>query len=448
MSILCGIDFSEGSWRAAQVALGIAARRGLPLHLVHAMADWPAGVYADEKANLLSTTRRALEREAEKLRGQGAEVHVRVELEPPQASLIRVASEVGAELLVFGATGRSQVSNQAVGRTADRLAQQSRVPALVVRSAEPFEQWMTQKRPLRIVAGLDFNIASDQAWRWARDLGRVGPIELVGVHIYSPPHEFSRLGLGGMRSYIGADPEVDRVLHREMEDRFRADGVAVTLRAEPSIGRPSDHLLGVAMEEHADLVVVGSHRRSAVARLWEGSTSRNVLHDARGAVACVPLSAQGVLGASPPVRAVLAATDFSPVGNAAVAHAFAQAGRTGKVYLVHVLEPAGPHPALEARDIFKVSSALASAQEAALEQLRALVPPHVATGAEGCEVMVLESPDPAHAITQAAERLGADVISIGTFGRTGLSKALLGSVAQGVLAHTERPTVLVRAPRV
>ncbi len=447
MSILCGIDFSEASWRAAGVAVGIAARRGLPVHLVHAMADWPTGVYADEKAGLLTTTRRALEREAAKLQGKGAEVHIHVELEPPQTSLIRVASELGAALLVFGATGMSQVGHQAVGRTADRLAQQSRVPALVVRSAEPFEQWMTQGRPLRIVVGLDFNMASDAAWQWARDLGRVGPVELIGVHVYSPPHELSRLGLGGMRSYIGADPEVDRVLHREMEDRFHADGIGVKLRVEPGIGRPSDHLLGIALEERADLVVVGSHRRSSVARLWEGSTSRRVLQDGRGAVVCVPLAARSALGAIHAVRTVLAATDFSSTGNAAVAHAFAQAGRGGKVYLVNVLDAVGPHPALEPRDIFTVSPALASARRAALEQLRALVPPRAVTGEEGCEVVVLESPDAAHAITQAAERLGADVICIGTHGRSGLSKALLGSIAQGILARTERPTLLVRAPR-
>jgi nucleotide-binding universal stress UspA family protein len=164
-------------------------------------------------------------------------------------------------------------------------------------------------------------------------------------------------------------------------------------------------------------------------------------------VACVPLPARSALGASPAVRTVLAATDFSAMGNAAVAHAFAHAGRGGKVYLVHVLDPVAPHPALAPRDIFTVSPALASAQKAALEQLRALIQPHAVTGNEASEVMVLESPDAAHAITQAAERLGADTICIGTHGRSGLSKAILGSVAQGVLAHTERPTVLVRAPR-
>jgi nucleotide-binding universal stress UspA family protein len=445
MAILCGIDFSEASWRAADVAAGIAARRRLPLHLIHAIADWPPGVHADEKAGFLTATQRALERESERLHQSGAEVYLHVALEPPHASLIRLASELGAELLVFGATGMGRVRGQPVGSTADRLAQQSQVPALIVRGVEPFEQWLAQGRALRITIGLDFNIASDDAWRWARDLAQVGPVELVGIHVYWPPHEFARLGLGG-RSYIGADPEVDRVLHAEMEHRFRADGIPVKLRAEPSVGRSSDHLLGIALEERADLVVVGSHRRSSVARLWEGSTSRGVLHDARGAVACVPRAARSALDALPHVRRVLVATDFSPGGDAAVAEAFALAGRGGKVYLVHVLDAATHHASLEPRDIFAVSPALAGAQKAALEHLRARVPPHAAA-ADGCEVMVIESRDAARAVTQAAERLGADLICIGTHGRTGISKAVLGSVAHGVLAHSERPTVVVHAPR-
>lgn len=91
--------------------------------------------------------------------------------------------------------------------------------------------------------------------------------------------------------------------------------------------------------------------------------------------------------------------------------------------------------------------ALAGAQQAAVEQLRTLVPLQAAAGEKHSEVMVLESRDAAQAITQAAERLGADLICLGTHGRGGLSKTVLGSVAQAVLAHTERPTLLVRALR-
>jgi nucleotide-binding universal stress UspA family protein len=61
-------------------------------------------------------------------------------------------------------------------------------------------------------------------------------------------------------------------------------------------------------------------------------------------------------------------------------------------------------------------------------------------------VHVLSSRHPAQAIAQAAERLDADVICLGTHGRTGVARTLLGSEAQSVLANTHRPVLLARAP--
>lgn len=47
------------------------------------------------------------------------------------------------------------------------------------------------------------------------------------------------------------------------------------------------------------------------------------------------------------------------------------------------------------------------------------------------------------AITQAAKDQGADVIVMGTHGRSGLSRAVIGSVADRVIRHSEVPVVLV-----
>ncbi|MCL6500016.1 MAG: universal stress protein [Firmicutes bacterium] len=49
----------------------------------------------------------------------------------------------------------------------------------------------------------------------------------------------------------------------------------------------------------------------------------------------------------------------------------------------------------------------------------------------------------AQAIVDAAERFGADLIVMGTHGRTGLQRVLLGSVAEGVLRRSPVPVVVV-----
>jgi nucleotide-binding universal stress UspA family protein len=48
------------------------------------------------------------------------------------------------------------------------------------------------------------------------------------------------------------------------------------------------------------------------------------------------------------------------------------------------------------------------------------------------------------AIAREAERFGADLICIASHGRSGVSKALLGSVTQSVMAQTHRPILVAR----
>ncbi len=48
-------------------------------------------------------------------------------------------------------------------------------------------------------------------------------------------------------------------------------------------------------------------------------------------------------------------------------------------------------------------------------------------------------------IVEAATSLQADVIVMGSHGRHGLGKLILGSVAQSVLSHTQLPVLVVRA---
>ena len=49
------------------------------------------------------------------------------------------------------------------------------------------------------------------------------------------------------------------------------------------------------------------------------------------------------------------------------------------------------------------------------------------------------------AITETAEREGADLIAMASHGRTGLSQVFYGSVAAGVLHRVERPLLLIRS---
>jgi nucleotide-binding universal stress UspA family protein len=60
------------------------------------------------------------------------------------------------------------------------------------------------------------------------------------------------------------------------------------------------------------------------------------------------------------------------------------------------------------------------------------------------EAEIIESGNAAEAISQEAERFDADAICVGSHGRSGLAKTLLGSVAQAVMANSKRPVLIVR----
>lgn len=61
------------------------------------------------------------------------------------------------------------------------------------------------------------------------------------------------------------------------------------------------------------------------------------------------------------------------------------------------------------------------------------------------ETSLIEASTPWRGVIQAAEATQADLIVMGSHGRSGLEKLLLGSVTQAVLTHTRVPVLVVRA---
>lgn len=445
MSILCGTDFTEHSARALTAAAHLAIRMQLPLHLLHAL-EIDTEVLGDEpKTAYTAWARNRLEQKADRLRKLGATVSVHLQSGPPDEALLSLSHKVAATLVVVAALGKRRADKWQLGGHAERLACNSHVPVLVIRQSEPFEQWVHAERPLRIVLGADLTASAETAMRWVNDLRAFGPCEVTAVHFYWPPEQFQRLGLSGVRSYLDADPTVTRALEATFTKHLAQEPALgeIAIRLEPHLGRIGDRLATFADDHKADLVVVGTHGRSGFARWREGSVSSVVLHHARTSIVCVPTSPDARARHTPKVQSVLVATDFSEVGNCAIPLAYAVANPGAVVHLVHVItDPtkrlADPHDIFAARE--------SPEHDALQKQLLSLMPKDTLAQDKASRLYVLESNDPAAAICQAAERLDVDVLCLGTHGRSGLSKTVLGSVAQAVLAHSHRPLLLARKP--
>ncbi len=441
--IVCGTDFSAAAGEAADMAADLARRLGVPLILVH--VDEFHG-FAEVDPTLfeaaLSQKRGQLTHEAERLRQRRADVQEKILSGSAFDELVTAAVASEARLIVLGAVGHGLARRLLVGSVAERTAETSPIPTLIVRPGGQLHAWLRDKRPLRVLAGYDFSAAGDSALQWINGLQKAGPCEINVVHIDWPPDEAQRLGYHGPLPLTGNPAEIQNFLERDLRERvaMQLPPEKVTVTVEPGWGHPEGYLFELAQRQQVDLIVVGTHRRHGFGRLRFGSVSRTVLHHALVSVAVVPPAADKRCLIAPRLERVLAATDFSALGNKAVAYACAITPRGGTLKLITVTGPKRTEPSAGDEPRPEVSN------PKLLAQLRALVPADAADRLN-LEAEIIENEDAAAAVTRAAERFGADAICVGSHGRTGLAKTLLGSVAQGIMAGTRRPVFVVRAER-
>ncbi|HYO57431.1 universal stress protein [Archangium sp.] len=428
MTILCATHFSDAAQRAATAAAELARKWDEPLFLVHVLPGDLARAFGK---TLRDTATSALLDEVRRLEKLGARVSHQLLTGEPAEELTRFAEEKGAGLVVTaGPTSASPFLG--VGGTVDRLATALPVPLLVVREVEPFEAWVKGTRPLTVMLGVDRSLPFEAARDWLRGLRRYGPVEVVAGRIYWPHEEYQRMGLAHPLAYQDVTPELRRSLEQEVRSLvapLEAQGQpSVRLRLEPGVGRIADHLVALAAEEKVDLLVVGTHQRRALGKLW--SVSHHALRLARMSVASVPVtvSARGAEAPIPPLRSVLVATDFSDAANRAIPYAFSLLPNGGTVYVVTVDEaPQVAEPELRQR-------------------LHQLLPRDADAQGRKVQVEVLAGSDVATALLKAAQRLNADVLCLGTHGRSGLKKTVMGSVAKEVMSRADRPVLVVRPP--
>ena len=139
-------------------------------------------------------------------------------------------------------------------------------------------------------------------------------------------------------------------------------------------------------------------------------------------------------------RRLVVATDFSTGSQAGIGAVEAVSGKGPlAVDLVHVLEPIA-YLIPTAPMWLEHEHARREDARAQLERFSAALEKRVA----GIRVrMHLVGGPPAAEICRLAEKVRADLVIVGSHGRTGLSRAMIGSVAENVARHAARPVLIV-----
>ncbi len=138
---------------------------------------------------------------------------------------------------------------------------------------------------------------------------------------------------------------------------------------------------------------------------------------------------------------ILLTTDFSPASEEAVGKAGELARATGArltVLHVHRHAPAAPEAVIPAEK-YVTSADLDAEVRQNLEDLRRTM----LQGVESVSAVSVENVSAPLAICDYAEKHGVDLIVIGTHGRTGVPRLLIGSVAEKVVRHSKCPVMVV-----
>jgi nucleotide-binding universal stress UspA family protein len=256
-SVLLATDFGPASRQAEPVAVRLTATFGARVTLLHALEPlpaWPAGLHPRQGEMI-----RALRQRAEALTARGGRHEFALTVAPPAEAILHKARQVGADLILMGAGGRSPFDRFCPGSVAKAVLRHAAGPVLLVRPGEPATSFGT------VLCVVDRSAASAVGLRYAAQLAR---------------------GFDGRLVVLTVVPEVGWLLGGAAErERRWIEGFERTLEGadlagafweqEVRRGTPQRQIVAAAREHQADLLVLGSTGRGALARLlWPGVAQR------------------------------------------------------------------------------------------------------------------------------------------------------------------------------
>jgi nucleotide-binding universal stress UspA family protein len=198
-------------------------------------------------------------------------------------------------------------------------------------------------------------------------------------------------------------------------------------------GSPAEAILRAADEEHADLIVMGTHGHSGYERFFVGSVTNKVLHKASVPVLVVCKPSQHFIRAEEyrqvQIDRILCALDFEP-NNIRIAQTALSLARTyqSEIFFLHVL-----------------SNQTSDCQEIdrAIQKLKDLIKPEEENW---CKVQfLLKQGNIAENILTTLREKSINLLVMGHHTRKPMEEYFLGSVAKNLITESCCPVLVVRS---
>jgi nucleotide-binding universal stress UspA family protein len=276
--IVVPIDFSPGSSRAADAAGRLANRFGSQIELVHAydrpfyLTALTASVDVDEM--ILRASEEAMQSVVDQsLKGVEHVSTIAIPHSSPVRAICQHSASSDANLIVMSTHGRTGVARAVLGAVTERVVRMSGQDVLTLGPNVSLEA----VPPSTILVATDLSAASDAALKsageLANELGASLTLVFVGGESPDVPPTGERFAtMADVRAHWGRLLQQARVTKlSEVEDVK----TALVFGA-----RPADAICRLADERNVDLIVVGTHSRTGMSRMFLGSVAEKVVRAA------------------------------------------------------------------------------------------------------------------------------------------------------------------------
>ena len=303
-----------------------------------------------------------------------------------------------------------------------------------------------------VLVPLDGSPLAEEALAAAVAISRRTSARLHLAHVrmlYRPPGE--EVAGDPARTYLdGACERVCAEIGESVSFAVLPEEPPRMLLPAPSPGTVAALLHGYARDNDIDLVVMATHGRSGISRVWFGSVADALLRTCTLPVLLIrPKEGDAKrrwLGAHA-FSHVLVPLDGSEHAHAAIAPARAFATAFGcRISVLRVL--ATPYQALDglvpAVVVFTADQAI-EVEEAAQRELARVSGQLRADGVD-VDATTVTAPSIPNAILDFARQNAVDLIVLATHARSGIDRVLIGSVADKVVRGADCPVLVVREP--
>jgi universal stress protein A len=262
-TIVCPVDFSDGSRSALRYASAIADHFGATL-IVLTVEDpllAAAATHALADVTLAEQTESELRRFCAETLVHPANgpkrLEFRVAIGKPAPEILRLSRETGADLIVISSRGASGVRKLFFGSTTERVLRETPVPVLITPGELPTTASLSEiaTHVSRVIAPIDLTPTSHRQVTVAAGIAEALSVPLIVAHVVEPAF----IPVAWRRALPGADAE--RRTQAEEELQGIAGSIPARVHTESLLltGEPSEEIVKLAQVRGSNLIVMGLH---------------------------------------------------------------------------------------------------------------------------------------------------------------------------------------------